>query len=59
MPSTATCPEDVELLAAAAGDDPSEDVRRHLADCSRCRERLERFRAEVGLLRRQTPQPSS
>jgi serine/threonine protein kinase len=40
----------------ATGDEPSAELRAHLADCSSCRARLERFRAEVGLLRREAPQ---
>jgi hypothetical protein len=51
MPSSLTCPDDAELLAVASGDELSPGQRGHLADCSRCRERLERFHAGVGLLR--------
>jgi hypothetical protein len=39
----------------AAGDEPSAELRAHLADCSSCRARLERFQAEVVLLRRAAP----
>ena len=51
MPSSLTCPDDAELLAVAAGEEPSAELREHLADCSSCRSRLERFRAELALLR--------
>ena len=56
MPSSLTCPDDAELLAVASGDEPSPALRGHLADCSKCRERLEHFHAGVGLLRRAASQ---
>jgi hypothetical protein len=43
-------------LAVASGDEPAAELREHLADCSSCRGRLERFQAEVSLLRREGPQ---
>jgi anti-sigma factor ChrR (cupin superfamily) len=56
MLSSLTCLEDPELLAVASGESSSEEMRAHLAHCSSCRERLERLKAEVGLLRREAPQ---
>jgi predicted Ser/Thr protein kinase len=56
MPSGPICPGDAELLAVAAGDEPPPDLRAHLADCSRCRERLDRFGAEVALLQSRLPE---
>jgi eukaryotic-like serine/threonine-protein kinase len=56
MPSSLTCPDDAELLAVASGESISEGLRTHLGDCSKCRERLERFQAELALLREQPPE---
>jgi hypothetical protein len=58
MPSVQACPEEAELLAVAAGEVPSETLKAHLADCSRCRERLGQIRSELALLRdRPSPAP--
>ena len=51
MPSSLTCPEDHELLALAAGEEPPEELRAHLAGCSRCREQVEQYRVQMRLLR--------
>ncbi len=56
MPSSLTCSDDAELLAVASGESMPEELRAHLADCSTCRERLERFRAELALLRARPPE---
>ncbi len=40
------CPNDVDLLPFALGQPLSNEVRRHVNDCSRCRERLEQLRRE-------------
>ncbi len=55
MPSSLTCPEDAELLAVAAGEEPSETLQAHLNDCARCRERLGHVRSELSLLRESPP----
>jgi predicted Ser/Thr protein kinase len=55
MPSTATCPDEAELLAVAAGERPSAELQLHLASCSKCRERLEQFQSELSLLREERP----
>jgi len=31
MPSSLTCPDDADLLAVAAGEEPSEELQKHLA----------------------------
>ncbi len=55
MPSSLTCPDDAELLAAAAGERMGEEVRSHLDQCSGCRERLEQIKAELALLQHRAP----
>jgi len=55
MPSSPTCPDDAELLAAAAGEPMLEEVRSHLDQCLACRERLEQIRAELALLQHRVP----
>ena len=45
------CPDEAEPLAVASGDEPSAELRQHLADCPHCPERLERLRDELVLLR--------
>jgi serine/threonine protein kinase len=39
-----TCPSDEDLLPSASEQTTSGEVRRHLSDCARCRERLEQLR---------------
>jgi serine/threonine protein kinase len=51
MPSSLTHPEDPELLAVAAGEEPSEALRAHLAACGRCREQVEQYKVEMELFR--------
>jgi serine/threonine protein kinase len=55
MPSSLTCPSDEELLAVAAGEEPADDSRHHLAGCPMCRERLENLRGELAQLQRAVP----
>jgi hypothetical protein len=43
MPSSPTCPDDADLLAVAAGEEPSAELRAHLAVCPHCPGRLERM----------------
>jgi hypothetical protein len=52
MPSSPTCPNEAELLALAAGEEPAPGLGAHLAECPWCRERLEQLNAEVAVLRR-------
>jgi hypothetical protein len=59
MPSSLTCPSEEELLAVAAGEEPSDELRRHLAECPSCRERLEQLQAERALLRKVAPRAAS
>lgn len=40
------CPSDEDLLPSASDKTVSGEVRRHLSDCSRCRERLELLRKQ-------------
>lgn len=42
--AAATCPSDEDLLPSASEQTTSGEVRRHLSDCARCRERLEQLR---------------
>ena len=51
MPSSLTCPDDADLLAVAAGEEPSEELQKHLEECSSCSVRLDRFRSEFELFR--------
>jgi hypothetical protein len=51
MPSSLTCPEEPELLAVAAGEEPSEELRMHFAGCPLCRERLGQLNIEVAMFR--------
>jgi hypothetical protein len=53
MTSSLTCREDAELLAVAAGEEPSEELRKHLDECPSCSARLARYRAEVELFRQE------
>lgn len=39
-----TCPSDEDLLPSTSEQTTSGEVRRHLSDCARCRERLEQLR---------------
>jgi hypothetical protein len=55
MPSSLTCLSDEELLAIAAGEEPSSELRDHLDRCPECSERLRRCKAEVAELRRASP----
>jgi serine/threonine protein kinase len=55
MTSSLTCPSDEELLAIAAGEEPSSALRDHLDRCAECSERLRRCMAEVLELRRASP----
>ena len=51
MPSSLTCPEDPELLAVAAGEEPADELREHVDGCRECQTRLGRCKAEVVELR--------
>src|SRR6516165_4453777 len=51
MPSSLTCPGDADLLAVAAGEEPSEELQKHLEECRSCSVRLDRFRSEFELFR--------
>jgi hypothetical protein len=55
MTSIRPCPDEVDLLAVAAGDEPSEQDLGHLAVCGDCRRRVDRMRAELALLRQGGP----
>jgi anti-sigma factor RsiW len=55
MPSILTCPDEAELLAVAAGDEVSDDVRRHLEQCPRCPELVQHYRSLVAVLRNGEP----
>ena len=50
------CLEDHELLRLLAGEKAEPAVAAHLAACATCRERLERLRGELRVLR-QTGKP--
>lgn len=52
MSSSQACPDEPRLLAIAAGDRPSVGEDAHLIACATCRQRRERIRAELNLLRR-------
>jgi predicted Ser/Thr protein kinase len=52
MHSSLTCLSDEQLDAVAAGEEPTDDVRAHLAECSHCRERLKRIKDDIALFRR-------
>ncbi len=56
MPSSLTCPDDAELLAAAAGELMGEGLQAHLGQCTRCRNRLEQIEAELALLHGRAPE---
>jgi hypothetical protein len=56
MPSILTCANDVDLLAVAAGEGPSEELRIHLVQCPICRERVEEFRAQMAVFRECEPE---
>lgn len=51
-----TCPPDESLLPLLT-DEPPGDVRDHLADCPRCRRRLDSLRTEVSELRALATRP--
>ena len=51
MPSSLTCPEEAELLAVAAGEEPPDELRMHLSGCPHCRERLGQLDLEVAMFR--------
>jgi hypothetical protein len=51
MPSSLTFPDDADLLAVAAGEEHSEELQKHLEECSSCWMRLDQFRSEVELFR--------
>jgi predicted Ser/Thr protein kinase len=55
MTSSLTCPDDAELLAIAAGEEPPAELQRHLDGCPRCGARLERYKAEVAAFREGAP----
>jgi predicted Ser/Thr protein kinase len=46
-----SCPDEAVLLAAAAGEPLSPELRQHLAECASCRDRLEQMKIELELLR--------
>jgi len=56
MPSSLTCPAEAELLAVAAGEEPSEELRAHLSRCPTCPGRLEQLKAELAALRERAPE---
>ena len=51
------CLEEHELLQLVAEETTDPDVAVHLAGCPTCRERLERLRSEVRVLRRAGTKP--
>jgi anti-sigma factor ChrR (cupin superfamily) len=51
MTRTIACPENVDLLAFAAGDQASPVVRSHVDACPRCLRAVRRLKAEIGCLR--------
>ncbi len=51
MPSSLTCPEEAELLAVAAGEEPRDELRMHLSGCPLCRERLGQLNLEIAMFR--------
>jgi len=55
MATTLVCPEEAELLALAAGEEPSEELRAHLSRCPTCPGRLEQLKAELAELREGAP----
>jgi hypothetical protein len=55
MPSSLTCPEEAELLAVAAGEEASHELRMHLAGCPLCRERLGQLAAAIATLKHVSP----
>jgi predicted Ser/Thr protein kinase len=57
MPSSLTCPEEPELLAVAAGDEPRAELRNHLAGCSQCRDQVERYQVQMEQLRAGASEP--
>jgi len=61
MLRTIACPKEPELLALAAGDEPSAGLLAHLDSCPTCRQLIHRLRAEIARLRSScapAPQPS-
>src|SRR3954471_17299684 len=54
MPSSLTCPEEAELLAVTAGEEPSDELRMHLSGCPLCLERLGQLNLEVAMFRENT-----
>jgi hypothetical protein len=56
MLSSRTCPDEVELLAVAAGEEPSGSLRNHVAACPHCPGHLVRLRNELAVLRENAPE---
>jgi len=56
MATNLMCPEEAELLALAAGEEPSAELRAHVSRCPECPGRLERLKAELAELRAGAPQ---
>ncbi len=52
------CPEEAELLAVAAGEKPSEELRAHLSGCQTCAGRLAQLKVELAALREGAPRES-
>jgi serine/threonine protein kinase len=52
MTSSLTCPSEEELLAVAAGEAPSEELRSHLDLCPVCSDRLKRRKVELAELQK-------
>ena len=55
MKTAISCPEDHELLAMLAGDSAAEPLRAHVHECSECKLRRDRLRAEVSAIRMMLP----
>lgn len=51
MTRTIACPENCDLLACAAGDDSSPNVRSHVESCPRCRRAVQRLKREISYIR--------
>jgi predicted Ser/Thr protein kinase len=56
MATSLMCPDETELLALAAGEEPSEELRAHLSGCPACRGRLEQLKVELATLREGAPE---
>lgn len=61
MLRTIACPKETDLLALAAGDEPSAGLLAHLDSCPSCRGLIRRLRIEIARLRSScdSVQPSS